>query len=66
MEKYWVGNRRNRFYGEMWGNIIWGGGACENPVRLSMYDSPMETAKYMCENIWCMLDWIVALAETLP
>ena len=33
-----------------------GGGACENPTRLSMYDGPMETVKYMCVNIWCMLD----------
>ena len=31
-----------------------------------MHDSPVETTKFMCENIWCMLDWIVALAETLP
>ena len=28
-----------------------------------MYDSPVETVKYMCMNIWCMLDWIVGLAE---
>ena len=27
----------------MQGNIIWGGGVCENPVGLSMYDGPMET-----------------------
>ena len=45
------------------GNTVWGGGAFENPVRLSMYDSPVETVKYMCVNIWCMLDWIVGLAE---
>ena len=32
----------------------WGRGACENPVRLSMYDGPMETVKYRCVNIWCM------------
>ena len=29
-----------------------GGGACENPVRLSMYDNPMETVEYIWENIW--------------
>ena len=40
-----------------------GGGACENPVRHSMYDGPMETVKYMYVNIWCMLDQIVGLAE---
>ena len=39
--------------GEM---LLKGGGACENPVRLSMYDGPMETVKYMCVNIWCMPD----------
>ena len=38
--------------GEM---LFEGGGACENPVRLSMYDGPMETVKYRCVNIWCML-----------
>ena len=37
MKKYLVGNKRKRFYGEMWGSILGGGGACENPVRLSMY-----------------------------
>ena len=39
------------------------GGVCENPVRLSMCDDPMQTVKYMCVNIWCMLDCIVRLAE---
>ena len=29
-----------------------------------MYDCPMETFKQMWVNIWCMLDWIVGLAET--
>ena len=29
----------------MWGDGLWGGGACENPVRLSMCDGPMETVK---------------------
>ena len=63
MKKYWLGNRRERFYGEMWGNAVLGGVACENPLRLSMYDGPMETAKYKCVNIWCILDWIVRLRE---
>ena len=37
------------------GGVGWRG-ACENPVRLSMCDGPMETVKYMCVSIWCMLD----------
>ena len=28
-----------------------GGRACENPVRLSMYDGVMETVKYRCEYL---------------
>ena len=32
-------------------------------ARLSMYDRPMETVKYMCVNIRCMLDWFAGLAE---
>ena len=40
-----------------------GGGVCENPVRLSLCDGPMQTVKYMCVNIWWMLDWIVGLTE---
>ena len=28
-----------------------------------MDDGPMETVKYMWVNIWCMLEWIVGLAE---
>ena len=31
-------------------------GLCENPVRFSLNDGPMETVKYMWVNIWCMLD----------
>ena len=30
---------------------VGGGGACKNPVRLSMYDDPMETVEYMWVNI---------------
>ena len=40
-----------------------GGRACENPMRLPMYDGPMETVKYRWVNIWCVLDWIARLAE---
>ena len=43
----------------MSGNAIWGGGAGENFVRLSIYAGPMETVKYTWVNIWSMLDWIV-------
>ena len=56
-------NLRKRFCGKTCGNVVWGRGACENLVRLSMDDGPMETVKYMWVNIWCMLEWIVGLAE---
>ena len=42
----------------MWGNAVWEGGPCENPLRLSMCDGPMETVEHMGLNIWCTLDWI--------
>ena len=45
MKKYWVGNRKKRYYGELWGNTIWGGGDYENPVRLSMCDSSIKIEK---------------------
>ena len=32
-------------------------------LRLSMCDGPMATVKYMCVNIWYMLDCVVGLAE---
>ena len=50
----WVRNRRKRFYGEIWGNAVRGGGTCKNPARLSMKDGPMETVEYMWVNIWWM------------
>ena len=37
------------------GETLWspqGEGACENSVRLSMYDGTMKTVKYMWVNIW--------------
>ena len=40
-----------------------GGGVKILYARLSMYDRPMETVKYMCVNIRCMLDWFAGLAE---
>ena len=53
-EEMLVRNRRKRFYGEIWGNAVRGGGTCKNPARLSMKDGPMETVEYMCVNIWWM------------
>ena len=35
-EEKWVAKRRKRFYCEVWGNTVWEGGACENPVALSV------------------------------
>ena len=29
--------------------------ACENPIRLTMYDGPVETVEYICVNTWCMI-----------
>ena len=40
----------------MWGNAVWRGRACENPMELSMYEGPMETVEYIWVNIWYMLD----------
>ena len=48
----------------MWENIVGEGGACGNPVGLTMYDSPAETVEYIWVDIWCMLDWI--LSSRLP
>ena len=50
MKKQWVGSRRKRLHGEMLGNAARGGGACKNPVRLSMQDGPTETVNYMWVN----------------
>ena len=47
----------------MWGNAVRGGGTCKNPVRLSMYNGPMETVECMWVNIWCMLDWIIGFGH---
>ena len=47
----------------MWGNVGIGGRSFKNPVRLSMYDGPTETVKYMLLNIWYMLDWINGLGH---
>ena len=30
--------------------------ACENPMRLSMFDGSMETVEYIWVNIWGMID----------
>ena len=34
-------------------------GVCENPMRFSLNDGPMETLEYMWVNSWCILDWII-------
>ena len=62
------GNRRKRFYSEIWENDVWGEGACENPVGLSTYDSPVESVEYIWVNIWCTYDWILSknCRNTLP
>ena len=49
----------------MYGNAVWGGGACENPVELSKNDRPMETVEYIWMNIWCMLDWIAGFCHKI-
>ena len=64
-EEIRVGNRRKRFYGEMQGNVVWGGVVCENPVGLSMYDGSIETVEYIWVNIWCMLHWIIGFCHTV-
>ena len=64
-EEKWVGNRRKKFYGEMQRNVIWGGGVCENPVGLSMYDGLMETIEYIWVNIWRMLELIIGFRHTV-
>ena len=66
MKKKWGGKRRKSFYREMWGNTLeigggrGGGGHCENLVRLSKCDSPIETIEYIWVSIWSILDWILS------
>ena len=40
-----------------------GGGVCENPVRFSLNDGPMEIVECMYVNILCMLDWIIGFCH---
>ena len=40
-----------------------GVGVCENPVRFSLNDGPMETVEYVGVNIWCMLDSIIGFCH---
>ena len=47
----------------MWGNAVRGGGTCKSPVRLSMYNGPMETVECKWVNIWSMLDWIIGFGH---
>ena len=65
MKKQWVGNRMKRFCGEKCGNVIFVEGACENPVRLTMYDGHMETVEYMWVNIWFTLDLVVGICQKI-
>ena len=51
--------------------VFVGVGVCENPVRFSLNDGPVETVEYMWVNIWCMLDGIIGFwsqdcRNTLP
>ena len=49
----WVGNRRKRFYGKMWGNTVRGGGTCKNPWNSLLWS--------MCMMVlWRLLCWIHA------
>ena len=55
----WGGNRRERFYSEMWGKAFWGGeGLVEIHVGLSIYDTTMETVECIWVNTWPILDSI--------
>ena len=67
LEKKWGDNGRKRFYSKNVGKhglkrIREGeeGGVRENPVGLSIFGVPMETAEYIWVSIWCMLDWILS------
>ena len=39
------------------------GGLCENPVRFSLNNGPMETVEHMWVNIWFMLDLIIGFCH---
>ena len=43
--------------------ILRDGGVCENSVRFSLNDGPMETVEYMWVNIWGMLDCIIGFCH---
>ena len=41
------GNKKKKFpHSKMWKNDVWGG-ACENPMRLYMYQSHMKPVEYI-------------------
>ena len=49
-----------RFYSEMGGNTVWGGGRgpCKNFEGLFMCDDHIEIVECIWVNIWCIFDWI--------
>ena len=68
MKKKWEGNKKKRFYSEIWKislRLEVGGrdrkrGAFKNPVGLCMYEGHMDTVEYIWVSIWCMFDWILS------
>ena len=58
-----MGKEQKRFYDEIWGNVIRGEGTFKNPVRLSMWDGPIEIVEYMWVNIRCILIVLVKIPE---
>ena len=49
----------------MWGNAVRGGGTYKNPMRLSMWDGPMKSVKYMWVNIRCSLLLRIKFKESI-
>ena len=55
MKKTWGGNRRKRFYSEMWETLFEGKDLWKSCGTLHD-DGPIKTVEYIWVNIWCMLD----------
>ena len=66
IQKKWGSNRKNRFCGEMWENIVWVGReeACKNPAKLCMEEDYMETVQYTLVNI--SIDFVTKLQKCTP
>ena len=60
-----VGKKGKTFYSEMQGNVVRRGWVCENLIKLSMYDGPIETIEYIWVNISYILDWIIGFCHTV-